>query len=227
MIERPRTKKPERRPLSRSTKIALSLLVIILAASGLRVFVCIPYHVNSPAMQNGLYDGDCIWISKAAYKTSVPRVGDLVLFEHPLHPGQKIVRRVIATEGQKVEIKEKKVYINDSPIAELPSVQHFDYRILPQGFSNRDNFPAQRVPGGQIFVLGDNRDQSDDSRNFGFVPVNTVEGKGLFVYFSWKPDPKAPKLKSPYITPAIHIFFYNLININNRLRWDRLFISSK
>ena len=227
MIERPRTRKPERKPLSRGAKLTTIFLVIILAAAGLRAFVCIPFRMNNPAMQNGLYDGDCIWISKVAYKSNVPKVGDLVLFEHPLHPGVKILRRVVATEGQKVEIKGKKVYVNDAPFAELPTVQHSDYRVLPQGYSNRDNDAAQRVPGGQIFVLGDNRDQADDSRSFGFVPLNTVEGKGLFVYFSWKPDPKAPKMESPYITPALHILFYNLINFTGRVRWDRLMIPSK
>jgi signal peptidase I len=152
-----------------------------------------------------------------------PAVGDLVLFEHPLHPGEMLVRRVIATEGQAVEISGKAVYVNGEPFKETSEVQHSDYRILPRDFSNRDYTNPEKVPPGHVYVLGDNRDQAEDSRNFGFVAKNTIEGKGLFIYFSWTPDPKAPKMRPPYIIPALQILFYNIGTFPSRVRWDRLF----
>ncbi|UCE65456.1 MAG: signal peptidase I, partial [Candidatus Zixiibacteriota bacterium] len=120
----------------------------------------------------------------------------------------------------------KMVYVNGETIAEFPTVQHNDYRILPRDFSNRDYFEAKQVPAGHLFVLGDNRDNAEDSRNFGFVDVQKIDGKGIFVYFSYAPDPNAPRMESPYIIPAIQIFFYNLFHFPSRVRWDRFFASS-
>jgi len=177
-------------------------------------------------MGPGLYSGDFLLCSSIPYKTGSPQPGDLITFEHPFKVGEKIVRRVIATEGQTIEIVGKMVYVNGEAIADYPGVQHTDYRILPRDFSNRDYYEAKQVPAGHLFVLGDNRDNTEDSRDFGFVDVQKIDGKGIFVYFSWAPDPNVPEMKSPYIIPAIQIFFYNLFHFPSRVRWDRFFVSS-
>jgi signal peptidase I len=224
MIEKPRKKKKKFKKLSRTQTIIRGILLVVIIGAILRYFVVSPYRMDTKAMQSGLYPGDFLLASKLSYKSAKPQVGDLVLFQHPLLLSKKVVRRVVATEGQSVEIKAKMVYVDGQPFREFQSTLHSDYRILPREFSNRDYMARQQVPPGHIFVLGDNRDDSEDSRNFGFVANSTVEGKGLFVYFSWTPDPSAPKMEPPYIVPAVELFFYNLYNFPTRVRWDRLFI---
>jgi signal peptidase I len=224
MINKPHKKKKHLKKLSKTQEILRGVFLVVLIGGILRLFVVNPFRIEGTAMQSGLYPGDFLMASKLAYRSAKPHVGDLVLFEHPLRMGEKLVRRVVATEGQSVEMIAKTVYIDGQPFSDFASVTHADKRILPRDYSNRDYLPRQQVPPGHIFVLGDNRDQSEDSRNFGCVSTTAVEGKGLFVYFSWAPDPGAPKLESPYIIPAIQLFFYNLVSFPSRVRWDRILV---
>jgi signal peptidase I len=224
MIEKPKKKKKKPQRVSKTREIIKAILLLAVIGSVLRIFIFSPYRIDSSAMQNGLYPGDFLLTSKLSYRSAKPVAGDLILFEHPLRPQEKIVRRIIAVEGQTVQIAAKTVFVNGEPIHEIPGVLHSDYRVIPADFSNRDYLASQQVPPGHVFVLGDNRDNSDDSRNFGFVPKKSIDGKGLFVYFSWAPDPNAPKLKSPYLIPALQLFFYNLYSFPSRVRWDRFFI---
>jgi len=218
-------KKGRGRGFSRKSEIIKAVSLLILIAAVLRIFIVFPMRLPDESMQSGYYDGDFILTNKLSYKFSQPEVGDVVIFEHPFRPEEKLARRIVAIEGQTVEIVGKMVYVNDEPFSEPTTVTHSDYRILPSEFSHRDYCPPQQVPSGQIYVLADNRDQSEDSRDFGFIDVSKVRGKGMFVYFSWAPDPNAPRWESPYITPAIQIFFYNLFHFPSRIRWDRFFVS--
>jgi signal peptidase I len=222
MISKPKKKKKSRK-LSRKQIIIMAILAIAVIGSILRIFFFSPYRIDGNDMQPGLYAGDFLLASKLSYQSARPEVGDLVLFQHPFHLGRRLVRRVVATEGQSVEIIGKTVYINNRPIQDFPTVTHSDPQILSPDYSARDYMRRQLVPPNQVFVLGDNRDKSEDSRDFGCVPDELIEGKGLVVYFSWVPDPQAPKMKSPYIVPAVQLFFYNVFNFPSRVRWDRLF----
>jgi len=219
-------KKLKNRRISKRIELIKAVLLIILIAAVLRIFIVFPIKMPDDSMMSGFISGDFILASKLSYKFSPPAPGDIVVFEHPYRPDEKLARRIIAIEGQTVEIVGKMVYVNDEPLAEASSITHSDYRILPAEFSRRDYCPPEQVPSGQIYVLADNRDQSEDSRDFGFIDLTKVKGKGLYVYFSWAPDPDAPGWKSPYIIPAVQILFYNLLHFPSRIRWDRLFISS-
>ena len=219
-------KKRKRRRISKKREAIKAAILIILIAAALRSFLFFPVRVPDAAMQSGFLAGDFVLASKIAYKFDAPVQGDIVIFDHPYKPNKKLVRRVIATEGQTVEIVGKTVYIDGEPFHETGTVQHSDYRVLPPDFSKRDYYPSQLVPPGQLFVLGDNRDQSEDSRDFGPIPIDSVYGKSLFVYFSWEPDPNAPQMESPYIIPAIQIVFYNLFHFPSRVRWDRFLAGS-
>lgn len=221
-----RKKKKQRGPISRKRELILGLLLVIAMAAAVRIFLAFPAKVNDPGMNSGLYQGDYLLCSSLPYRNGSPVAGDLIVFEHPFNSGETMVRRVIATEGQTIEIVGKMVYVDGEAIAENSGVQHSDYRILPRDFSSRDYYEARQVPAGHFFVLGDNRDDAEDSRDFGFVDVQKVKGKALFVYFSYAPDPNAPKMKSPYIIPAVQIFFYNLFHFPSRTRWGRFFVSS-
>ncbi len=103
----------------------------------------------------------------------------------------------------------------------IPSI-HIDPRILPVDYSTRDNFGPAQVPAGHLFVLGDNRDDSQDSRDWGFLDMSYIKGKAIIVYWSWAIDPHAPKFESPYITPLLEIIFYNLGHLTERLRLGRI-----
>lgn len=219
-------KKRKRRRISKKAELIKAGLLIVLIAAAVRIFLVLPYRMPDVAMQSGYYSGDFLLVSKISYKLDVPAVGDVVVFEHPIKPGEKLARRIIAKEGQTVQVDGKIVYVDDQPIAEPSSVTHTDYRILPADFSNRDYSQPVKVPSGQVYVLADNRDQGEDSRNFGCVNLNSIKGKALFVYFSWAPDPNAPKMESPYIIPAVQIIFYNLFHFPSRVRWDRFFAES-
>ncbi|NIP43701.1 MAG: signal peptidase I [candidate division Zixibacteria bacterium] len=129
----------------------------------------------------------------------------------------------MATEGQTVEIIAKQLYIDGAPV-QLPSEARFtDDKIVPAEFSNRDFYGPKEVPVGHVFVLGDNRDNSQDSRTWGFLDKSMIKGKAMFTYFSWKPDPNAPQWGPPYIDKIITIPFYNLVHLPSRVNWGRLF----
>ncbi len=219
-------KNRRRRRISKKREAVKAAILIILIAAALRSFLVFPLRVPDEAMQSGFLPGDFVLTSKIAYKFDAPAQGDIVVFDHPYKANVKLVRRVVATEGQTVEIVGKIVYVDGEPFQEPGTVQHSDYRILPPDFSKRDYFPSQLIPPGQAFVLGDNRDQSEDSRDFGPISLDSVHGKSLFVYFSWEPDPNAPEMESPYIIPAIQIVFYNLFHFPSRVRWDRFLAGS-
>jgi signal peptidase I len=132
------------------------------------------------------------------------------------------VKRCIAVEGQMVEIRDKVVYVNGERRIEPNSVRFTDASIVPADLGNRDNFGPVIVPPGTVFVLGDNRDNSRDSRVWGFLDKDLIRGKASFVYWSWAPDPNAPKWQSPYVVQLLTIPFYNLMHVPDRVRWSRL-----
>ncbi|OGC91123.1 MAG: signal peptidase I [candidate division Zixibacteria bacterium RBG_16_53_22] len=225
MIEKPKKKKKRaKRKLSRTAEFFKAAFIILVIGTILRIFVVTPYEVSDNSMQSSLLAGDFLMTSQLAYRFDKPKVGDLILLEHPLKLGQKLSRRIVAVEGQRVRIESKVVYVDDKPLPDFATAKHSDNRILPREFSDRDFMSSQIVTPGHVFVMGDNRDQTEDSRDFGLVPTANIKGKGLFVYFSWTLDPNAPKMESPYIVPAIQIFFYSLYTFPSRVRWDRFFI---
>lgn len=197
-------------------------IIAVIIVFVLRTFVVQAYRIPSASMEDTLLTGDFVLVNKVTYHFREPHPGDILIFRYPLNPDKNFVKRCVAVAGQTVEIRNKRLYIDGKAAPPYSGVKHLDKRIIPGEFSSRDNFGPIQVPPSQLFVLGDNRDDSQDSRTWGFVPQENVLGKLTFVYWSWKPDPKAPQWKSPYIIPAIEIFFYNLWHFPTRLRWERL-----
>lgn len=220
---RKRVKAKVQKPLWREY---VEVVVISLAAAiFLRLLVVSAYRVESSSMEQSLYEGDYIFVNKLTYKFGNPTNNDIVVFSNPLDPNKEFIKRIIATPGQTVEIIDKVIYI-DNMLAEIvPNAVNYDPKIMPAQLSMRDNFGPVQVPDGQYFVLGDNRDFSQDSRHWGFVHENQIDGKALFVYWSWEPDDSSPKWSFPYIHSFFEMGFYFVTNFPSKTRWDRLFTS--
>lgn len=122
------------------------------------------------------------WIS-----ITEPERGDVIVFKFPRNPSQDFIKRVVGVAGDKIEIIDKKLYVNGEKL-EIPGANFKDNEIRPPEFGPRDNFGPEIVPENAVFVLGDNRDNSLDSRFWGFVDLKAVRGKAFMLYWSWNSD---------------------------------------
>jgi signal peptidase I len=176
---------------------AIALAVIL--ALFIRTFVVQAFKIPSGSMKQTLLIGDHILVSKFIYgvklpfidKTlipvSEPKRGDIVVFRFPEDPKKDFIKRVVAVSGDVVEIRDKKVYVNDK-LQTHPFGYHTDPVIVPGGNQPRDNFGPKTVPEDSLFGLGDNRDHSYDSRFWGYVNLSAVKGKAFIIYWSWNKE---------------------------------------
>lgn len=181
-----------RRPIRvRARGVAVALAALTAVSAGVTALMrdVLPHpairswRIPSAAMQPTLEIGDFCFSSGLS---AGHRTGDVIVFRYPLDRTVSFVKRVIATPGQSVEIRDKVVFVDGARLDE-PYVQHIDRQILPDSdaspMKTRDTLPPFRVPPGMLFVLGDNRDNSSDSRFWGFVPVDDVYGRVTKIYF--------------------------------------------
>jgi len=165
-------------------------------------FVVQAFQIPTGSMEKTLLVGDFLLVNKFAYARSalpfeeyiLPRKNlehkDIIVFRFPQDLTKDFVKRVIALEGDTIEIRDKQVYVNEVPMAENYKT-HIDRQVMPganeyeYGIRARDNFGPMRVPEGHCFAMGDNRDNSQDSRYWGFLPLNYIKGKPWVIYFSY------------------------------------------
>jgi signal peptidase I len=164
-----------------------SIIIFSIVSIIFRTFIAQPYGIPVKSMQPTILIGDYILVNKYVYYFTEPRPGDIILFPHPKASNRDFIKRLIATEGDLVEIRDKQVYINEKKLQES-YVIHNDPMIIPQKIRPRDNFGPITVPPNSIFVLGDNRDNSFDSRHWGFLDKRKVKGKASSVYWSWNQE---------------------------------------
>ncbi|SHH60076.1 signal peptidase I [Desulfosporosinus lacus] len=158
------------------TKWLLGIIgVAILAGGILRWVVFQPYLIPTPSMEPGMAPGDHILVNRLSYRFWAPTRGDVVVFAFPKDLKRTFVKRVIASEGETVELRDNKVFVNGDAIPE-PYVKPGDYP--PYG--------PERVPEGKVFVLGDNRRESEDSREWGLLPKDYLLGKAWLVYYPFQ-----------------------------------------
>jgi signal peptidase I len=196
--ERIEKEKPEKEK-SRLRENIEAILVAVLLALFIRTFVVQAFKIPSGSMKQTLQVGDHILVNKFIYgvklpylqKTIIPvkqpRRGDIIVFKFPVEPEKDFIKRVVGVAGDVIEGRNKKIYVNQKPIAE-DYVIHTDSHVDPAGTHRRDNFGPIEVPEGKLFVMGDNRDQSFDSRFWGFVDLKIVSGKAFMIYWSWDKD---------------------------------------
>ena len=173
-----------------------AILVAIVIALFIRTFVVQAFKIPSGSMKNTLLIGDHILVNKFIYgiknpfndntwiPITDPKRHDIIVFEYPMNPEQDYIKRVIGVAGDTIEIKDKKVYVNGVPQEENYTI-YLDNRILPPNVQPRDNLGPFTVPPHSLFVMGDNRDESYDSRFWGFVNLKAVIGKAILIYWSW------------------------------------------
>jgi signal peptidase I len=149
-----------------------------------------------------------------------PRRGDIVVFKYPDEPERDFIKRVIGLPGETLELRNKKVFVNGQPLEE-PYVHFLEPASNSQevtSFDVRERYGPVRVPDGQYFVMGDNRDNSQDSRYWGFLPRSYIKGRALMIYWSYDagPDQDAQDNTITRVMSVITHFF-------TRTRWERIF----
>lgn len=149
-----------------------SIVPAIMIAILLNLFVVQPTKVRGESMEPTLHTNEYLLVEKITYRIHSPRRGDVVVFKYPRDEAENFIKRVIAVPGDTVTIVAGRVFINDTAIAEPYLLQ------LP-----RENMPATLIPEGRLFVLGDNRLNSNDSRSFGMVSMEEVVGRAWLRYW--------------------------------------------
>lgn len=170
------------------------IVIAILIALFIRAFVVQAFKIPSSSMEPTLHVGDHILVSKFIYGIRVPftdiklfqfkkpQRGDIVVFIYPRDRSKDFIKRVIATEGEKVEIIRNKIYINEKLIEDPWGF--YEKSDVTKMFPSAERYGPSFVPKGSLFVLGDNRENSQDSRFWGFAETRDVKGKAFIVYFS-------------------------------------------
>ena len=173
-----------------------AIVVAVLLALFIRTFVVQAFKIPSGSMLPTLQIGDHLLVNKFIYGLRMPFSGkllvpwknpvrgDVVVFRFPKDRKIDYIKRVVAVAGDKVEIVDKHLMINDAEVVDLQA--HFTTsEVIKASASPRDNFGPVVVPEGKIFVMGDNRDNSYDSRFWGFVDQTDIRGKAFILYWSW------------------------------------------
>ena len=210
-----------------------AILFALVAALILRIFVVQAFRIPTGSMEDTLMVGDFLLVNKFIYGVRTPdkipfinvRIpwvrlpgfkdperGDVVVFKYPENPDQDYIKRCIAVGGDTLEIKNKKIYINGKYVEYPPHSKllsntlppnYPEAGIKPAGAGNKDNYGPVVVPENHYFMMGDNRDNSLDSRYWGFLPAENIVGEALIIYFSWDKTAK----------------FYQLFKM---IRWGRI-----
>ncbi len=168
---------------------AVGLMLLI------RIFLIQAFRIPSESMRDTLLVGDFLFVTKLDYGAKLPfthirlpglrapRLGDVIVFQWPPDPTQDFIKRCIATGGQTVEVVHKEVRVNGKALTE-PYARHTQASEELAVVSPRDNLALVTVPPEHLFMMGDNRENSADSRYWGYVPMDLVKGRALFIYFS-------------------------------------------
>ncbi len=190
---------------------AEAIVVAILLAFAIRVFVVQAFKIPSGSMIPTLLIGDHILVSKMAYglqwpsnckvimsalpvtcytsKTLIafgePQRGDVIVFRYPEDQDKDFIKRIIGIPGDTIEVHNKVVSVNGLPVDDQDHTQRVDPGMIDGAINPRDNFGPVRVPENSYFVMGDNRDQSLDSRFWGYVSADKIRGKAFRIYWSW------------------------------------------
>ncbi|HSR52240.1 MAG TPA: signal peptidase I [Acidobacteriota bacterium] len=210
----------------------ITIVVCVIFALFVTTFVVHPMTVPTPSMVPTILVGDRLLIDKFTYRNdfrnglgiSAARPiqrGDVVVFKFPQDPKVLYVKRAIGLPGETIEVRNKQVYIDGQPIDE-PYKVHSDGQTRSGGFhsfSRRDNYGPLTLPEGEYFVMGDNRDDSRDSRYFGTLQQSMIVGRPLFVFWSYQDDADAYRRTSP--GEMLKLYGERIFYFFTKTRWSR------
>ncbi len=188
----------EKRQKSSLRENVEAVIIAVIIAMFIRTFIIQAFKIPSGSMLETLQIGDHILVNKFIYGIKIPftdgkvlvsikdpKKGDIVVFKYPEDPSKDFIKRVIATGGDTLQIINKKLYVNDKLVRDKEYAIHKSSQIYSAMVSPRDNLRKIKVPENSLFVMGDNRDNSHDSRFWGFVDLKAVKGQAFIIYWSW------------------------------------------
>ncbi|HEX2444611.1 MAG TPA: signal peptidase I [Vicinamibacterales bacterium] len=214
-----------------------SIVIAVILALFVRTWVVQAFKIPTGSMENNLLIGDHLLVNKfvvapaGAERMVLPigdiRRGDIVVFKYPEDPERDFIKRVIGLPGETLEVRDKKVFIDGKPIEE-PYVHYLQAAggaTEITSFDVRDRYGPVTIPAGHYFAMGDNRDNSQDSRYWGFLPRSYIKGKALIIYWSYDAGPEFVRSAeagtegpgesfSRVVSVATHFF--------TRTRWERM-----
>jgi signal peptidase I len=210
------------------------VLLAVLFALFAKTFVVEALEVPTGSMEKTLLSGDRIFVNKFVYGKHdapwarllphrEPRHGDVVIFRSPEDPGIDFVKRFVGLPGDRLEIVRKVLWRDGAAVAE-PYVQHVDPEVytgelLPESLRGRDELGPYTVPAGRYFAMGDNRDDSRDSRSWGTVPRGHVKGRAVLIYASIEPGRRRGAGRGDGFRGALR----EALDLPERVRWRRTF----
>lgn len=155
-------------------EVAESVIVAVVLAFVIRFFLFQPFFIPSGSMEPTLKKGDRIVVNKITYRFSEPKRGDIIVFKYPVNPKRDFIKRLIGLPGETLEVKNNQVYIDGKVL---------EQSFLPKNLTYRSNFGPVKIPEKQYFMMGDNRNNSEDSRFWGNLPEKNIVGKAMFIYW--------------------------------------------
>ena len=217
-----------------------SIIIAVGLALLIRSTVVQAFYIPSGSMEDTLLIGDYLLANKFIYGAPIefpfvseplfrlpaiqdPAPGDIVIFRSKTDPGRDLIKRCVAVGGQEVVVVDKILYVDGKVFPNLPLSKHVDNRTHTSVVSPRDNFGPYFVPKSQFFMMGDNRDNSSDSRMFGPVPRRLIKGKAMIIYWSasLKHGPAVFRAL-PQILSDAGSFIWNFPTLPFRTRFSRL-----
>ena len=228
-----------------------SLLTTVVIAVFVITFIIQAFQIPSESMENTLLIGDYLLVDKLCYGGGryldhilpyrTVRRGDIVVFHYPVHPNEHFVKRVVGVPGDRIRLINRQVYVNGTPLPEsyvrYSAPVHDAFRdefpqvdVLPPGLEGDWWLQMKKlvedgqliIPEGHYFVLGDNRDESLDSRYWGFVPRENIIGRPLLIYWSVRSvEDDLPVSATP--GDKLYHFVYAVSHLFQLTRWDRTF----
>ncbi len=213
-----------------------SIVIAVILALFIRTFVVQAFKIPTGSMENNLLIGDHLLVNKfvlgpsasglekAVLPLGTIKRGDVVVFKYPEEPERDFIKRIIGLPGDTLQLKQKKVYINGTPLEE-PYV-HFLEQPGSGSLSEvtsldvRENYGPVTVPADHYFAMGDNRDNSADSRYWGFLPRDYVKGKALLIYWSYESERE--DYEDTGAANAVKGLGSVFAHFFTRTRWDRM-----
>jgi len=213
-----------------------SIVIAVILALFVRTWVVQAFKIPTGSMENNLLIGDHLLVNKFVYgpasaieRALLPigtiRRGDVIVFKYPEQPDRDFIKRVIGLPGESLEVREKKVFINGSPLVEpyahylSPSSEGSAFHEVTS-FDVRERYGPVTIPPDHYFMMGDNRDNSQDSRYWGFLPRANIKGKALLIYWSYEAE--MDQYQGEGLSSTVKRLASVFTHFFTRTRWDRM-----